>query len=64
MKRDDAEAVIEILLAADGGCEYCVADLLVLFCERFPEFKELAEKAFRERFGDDLKEFVEKRWKK
>ena len=64
MKRDEAKAVIEVLLAADGGCEYCVADLLVLFCERFPEFREFAEKAFRERFGDDLKEFVEKRWER
>jgi len=43
MNREIAEKVIKILLTADGGCEYCVASLLRLFCKEFPEYKGLAE---------------------
>jgi hypothetical protein len=58
MKKDDAEAILEILLIADGGCKYCVSNLLSLFCKKFPEFKELAEKAFVDKFGIELEDFI------
>jgi len=35
MNKKEAEKVIEILLKCDGGCEYCVADLIKLFCNSF-----------------------------
>jgi len=54
MNREIAEKVIKILLTADGGCEYCVASLLKLFCKEFPEYKELAEDAFENTFGKKL----------
>jgi len=60
MKKDDAEAVLEILLTADGGCKYCAANLLTLFCKKFPELKELAEKAFNDKFGTDLEDFIKR----
>lgn len=58
MNRKEAERVVRILLTADGGCEYCVSSLLMRFCEDFPEFRELAEEAFRNRFGVELEDFV------
>ena len=54
MKKEEAEEVIKILLKAEGGCEYCVESLLKLFCQKFPEFNELAEKAFKEAFNRNL----------
>ncbi len=39
MNREEAEKVVRILLTADSGCEYCVSNLLELFCENFPQFK-------------------------
>ena len=54
MKKEEAEEVIKILLKADGGCEYCVESLLKLFCQKFLEFNELAEKAFKEAFNRNL----------
>ena len=61
MRKEEAEEVIKIMLSADGGCEYCVADLLQLFCTRFPDYKEPAEKAFRDRFGIRLEDFLKGR---
>jgi len=57
MDRKEAEKVIKILLTADGGCEYCVSDLLKLFCKEFPEFRKLTEKAFKETFGKEGNNF-------
>jgi hypothetical protein len=42
VRQEVAEKVIKILLTADGGCEYCVASLLKLFCKEFPEYERLA----------------------
>jgi len=58
MNKQEAKTIIEILLMADGGCEYCSADLIKLFCKQFPEFKILAEESFSRKFGqnhEDLK---------
>lgn len=54
MNQEIAEKIIKILLTADGGCEYCVSNLLILFCNEFPEYKGLAEKAFEKSFGKKL----------
>jgi len=48
MTPEDAEKVIQILLKADGGCPYCVGDMLQNFGDEFPEFQALAIKAFNE----------------
>jgi len=42
---------------AFGGCEYCVASLLKLFCKEFPDYIQQARKAFKERFGKELDYF-------
>lgn len=58
MNKQEVEKIIKILLAADGGCEYCSADLIRSFREQLPEFKLLAEESFNKKFGlnlDDLK---------
>jgi hypothetical protein len=60
MIKEEAEKIIKILLTADGGCEYCVSSLLKSFYQKFPEFRELAEKAFRVEFGEELENFIEK----
>jgi hypothetical protein len=41
MDKEDAKKVIEILRSADGGCDYCVKDLLKLFYAKFPEHATL-----------------------
>ena len=54
MNKNEIEKVIKILLECDGGCEYCVASLLSLFCKEFPDYAQSARKAFKEKFGKDL----------
>lgn len=41
MTKEEAQKVLEIMRTADGGCEYCVKELLDQFEEAFPEFKHL-----------------------
>lgn len=58
MEKIEVQKLIRILLQCDGGCEYCVSTLLKLFIDEFPEYKELSEKAFREKFGEELEDFL------
>ncbi|MEM3415704.1 MAG: hypothetical protein QW575_09050 [Thermoproteota archaeon] len=57
MNKMDAQKVIKIILEADGVCEYCVSSLLHLFIVNFNEYEDIAKKAFKEKFGKDLKIF-------
>ncbi|RKY88221.1 hypothetical protein DRQ09_03215 [candidate division KSB1 bacterium] len=59
MNEEEAEKVIKILLKCDGGCEYCVSSLLKIFCKEFPEYMQVAEKAFKETFGKEIQEVIE-----
>ena len=59
MNRDEAEKVLRIMAWADDGCPYCASKLFKRFIETFPEYRELAEKIFREIYEDDLWEFLE-----
>jgi len=57
MNEKEAKDVLEILLEANGGyggCRFCVKVLMKLFCEKFFEFKQLAEKVFKAKFNEDL----------
>ncbi|MBU1262899.1 hypothetical protein KKH65_04015 [bacterium] len=56
METIEAEKVISILLKCDGGCEYCVSTLLNLFCDEFPEYKGVAKKTFKDKFGKALED--------
>lgn len=58
MNRMDAEKVIKIILECDGGCEYCVSSLLSLFMANFNEYEDIAKKAFKEKFGEELENFL------
>lgn len=60
MNKKEAQKVIKILLECDGGCEYCSASLLKLFCKEFPDYIELSKKSFQERFGKELDSFDQK----
>jgi hypothetical protein len=60
MTTQETKQIVEILFAVDGGCKYCVADLLTLFCEELPEYKEIAERFFEERFGVELEDWRRK----
>lgn len=44
MTKSEATKVIAILKTADGGCKYCVAELLKKFYKDFPEWKPKKEK--------------------
>ena len=58
MNKEEAKKVIKILPECDGGCEYCVASLLKLFCREFPDYIQSAKKAFNKRFGKELDKVV------
>lgn len=38
MDTKDARAVVKILATADGGCPYCVEDLINVFLKEYPGF--------------------------
>ncbi len=50
MELKEAEKIIEILLCADGGCEFCAYSLIEMFCEEFPQYKELAWERYNKTF--------------
>jgi len=54
MNKEEAKRVINILLQCDGGCEYCVSDLLKLFCKEFSDYEQFAKNAFKEKFSKEL----------
>ncbi len=54
MTNQEAIKIIDILLKCDGGCVYCVADVMKLFCNSFPEYKDLAEDKFKTEFGKNF----------
>lgn len=54
MTKEEIKKIIDILLKCDGGCEYCVADLVKLFCNSFPKYKDLAENMFKNEFGKNF----------
>ena len=41
--QEEFKKFIQILETADGGCSYCVIDLLEKFIEKFPNQKEVVE---------------------
>ena len=41
MTKEEAKKIIAIMKTADGGCGYCVSELLERFVKEFPEFKEI-----------------------
>lgn len=59
MRKEEAEKVVEILLECDGGCEYCASSLLSLFGDNFPEYRSLTKKAFKNKFGKKLEDFLD-----
>jgi len=60
MDNREAEKIIRILLACDGGCEYCAAEQISLFCNEFPEYTQEAKKSFLEKFGKELDKLEQK----
>ena len=54
MNKEEAIKVIIILMNADGGCSYCARELCMEFFEDFQEFRELAEKMYKERYEEEL----------
>jgi len=54
MDKETAKKVLEIMLTADGGCEYCVRNLYLQFIKEFPQYSYLARKLYRETFNQEL----------
>ena len=54
MDKETAKKVLEIMLNADGGCEYCVRNLYLQFIKEFPQYSYLARKLYRETFNQEL----------
>ena len=47
LDKEQAIKFIKILETADGGCSYCVVDLLERFKKGFPQYKELVEQKIK-----------------
>lgn len=60
MDKREAEKIIEVLLECDGGCEYCAAKQVKLFCKEFPDYIQEAKEAFLEKFGKELDKLEQK----
>ena len=60
MDKQEVQKIIRILLECDGGCEYCAAEQIRLFCAEFPECKQEAKKAYFEKIGRDLDRLEQK----
>lgn len=60
MDKREAQKIIKILLECDGGCEYCAAEQVKLFCEEFPDYIQEAKGAFLEKFGKELDKLEQK----
>lgn len=58
MRKDEAQKVIEIIFECDGGCKYCVSNLLNLFIANFSEYEHIAKKAFENKFGIGVEDFL------
>lgn len=54
MTAEEAAAVIEVMLQADGGCATCANALLRKFVARFPEHGQAAMAAFEHEFYREL----------
>jgi predicted nucleotidyltransferase len=54
MDKETAKKVLEIMLTADGGCEFCVRNLYLQFIKEFPQYSYLARKLYRETFNQEL----------
>jgi predicted nucleotidyltransferase len=54
MNKETAKKILEIMLTADGGCEFCVRELYLKFIKEFPEYAYLARKRYREEFNQEL----------
>ncbi len=61
MDKREAQRVIKILLECDGGCEYCAARQIRLFCEEFPEYLQEAKKVYFAQFGKEFEKAYQER---
>lgn len=42
------------MLSADGGCVFCVSELIKLLVSQFPKYKDLAGELFKSKFETDI----------
>jgi hypothetical protein len=61
MDKREAQKVIEILLECDGGCAYCAAEQIKLFCQEFPTYMQEAKEGFLEKFSSKELDKIEQR---
>ena len=55
MDKNEAKQVLKIISTADGGCQFCVTELLDKFVSKFPEH-ESETKVYYEKIDKELKE--------
>ncbi len=51
MIEDEAKIVINIMMTADGDCYNCARNLIEKFKITFPQFKDLADKLYNEKYS-------------
>jgi len=62
MNKEDAKKVIKLLLTVDGGCKYCVNDVLKEFQDTFPEIdiSKIMKTSFKEFQSECEHEYISK----
>ena len=53
MNKEEATKVIKVMLKADGGCRWCARSLIDDFSETFKTHKLLAQKLYKDMYGED-----------
>jgi len=55
MNKKEIDKVLKIISSADGGCPFCVKDILDFFVLEFPEYKDNT-KPYYEKVDESFKE--------
>lgn len=53
MTNDEALKVLRIMTEADNGCSNCASGLFREFLQNFPDHKDMAQIAWKEKFEED-----------
>jgi len=55
MTQIEITQITKIMMKADGGCGYCVSELLNALDKQFPGFTKTIQKVWEPEYGSDFK---------
>lgn len=54
MNNENAKVILNIFTTADGECPNCARSLFSLFLKKYPHYKSIAEKVWKNKFNGKL----------